>query len=724
MKLTLRTLLAYLDDVLEPNSAREIGVKLGESHVASSLVERIRDVLKRRRIATPDVSGPGSKPNPNLVGEYLDNTLVGADVEDIERICLNSDVHLAEVAACHKILTLVLGEPVEIPRTTRERMYALGAAMPSEQAASVSGNGHATASKIESSSLRSQPSTLPAELVRPKSKGTLWVVAALLIVFGAWVGLVISDHGLLSFGGPDDVDDSALAINGDGDNGDASIPVDNDPVASVPGQDDQEIEAGLNAGVDSAGEATENTVTSVSPTAPLPEDAINPPPPVDLTEGEAMDPADATAVAVVPEAPLNTTPEAALPTPSDGNTPAVVAPTADDPLLASPGSPIQFLYTSHEDVLLHEMTEPMGWFVLPRNSEIRNGQSIACPEPFEAELLVAGATCRIELVGGTRLLSLGPSAVGSFGFDFERGAIVVRHTGMPDAAKTDFGIVVADQLMQFELMSDSILGMQVDRLPPTGLEENQILSPQVVLTMFMPQGSCRVTAASGITVDVSPEVNGELTWNSSTGELVPTVLQSRPAWYAAMGVRTGAARQTARRYEEMFLVDQPVESTVPTIMRNDDPRFAELAVRTLGLIGDYPQLARAMESGKEGSILAAADELSLWLPQDSENGDLLRSELLRNTRETEDVDVLVELLWGYDRADAMRPDVSQRLVEWLLHPNAAVRILAFKYVKGFTGISQNYHPMLQPGQLAASVNNWRDYIRRNGGALVASPQLP
>ena len=41
MRLTLRTLLAYLDDILEPTQAREIGEKLNESSFASSLVSRI-----------------------------------------------------------------------------------------------------------------------------------------------------------------------------------------------------------------------------------------------------------------------------------------------------------------------------------------------------------------------------------------------------------------------------------------------------------------------------------------------------------------------------------------------------------------------------------------------------------------------------------------------------------------------------------------------------------
>src|SRR5947207_9121677 len=126
MRLTLRTLLAYLDDILGADQAREIGEKLNVSSFASSLVSRIREVMRRRRLTAPTLSGPGMGIDPNTVAEYLDNTLAPDGVADVEKICLESDVHLPEAAACHQILTLALGEPVEMSAQSRERMYALG----------------------------------------------------------------------------------------------------------------------------------------------------------------------------------------------------------------------------------------------------------------------------------------------------------------------------------------------------------------------------------------------------------------------------------------------------------------------------------------------------------------------------------------------------------------------------------------------------------------------
>ncbi len=123
MRLTLRTLLAWLDDTLPPAEVREIGKQVNDSPVARELVERINKVTRQRRLTVPHSSGPDAT-DPNVVAEYLDNVLAQEGITAFEKNCLRSDVHLAEVASIHQILSL-LGQKAKVPPEARNRMYHL-----------------------------------------------------------------------------------------------------------------------------------------------------------------------------------------------------------------------------------------------------------------------------------------------------------------------------------------------------------------------------------------------------------------------------------------------------------------------------------------------------------------------------------------------------------------------------------------------------------------------
>src|SRR5207302_294140 len=194
MRLTLRTLLAYLDDALEPAQAKLIGQKVAESEAAQELIGRIKLVTRRRRLTTPPLSGPGAKFDPDTIAAYLDNVLPAEQVTELEETCLASDVHLAEVAACHQVLTLFLGEPALVPPTARQRMYGLirgreaipnrKVAVPTAGAGQAAAEGHeeetlptpradlasSTNAPAETDNQRStQPSPPPEPPAKPKS---------------------------------------------------------------------------------------------------------------------------------------------------------------------------------------------------------------------------------------------------------------------------------------------------------------------------------------------------------------------------------------------------------------------------------------------------------------------------------------------------------------------------------------------------------------------------
>jgi hypothetical protein len=125
MRLTLRTLLAYMDEILEPADQEELAKKIESSDFAHDLILRTKDTMRRLRLSAPQLVGSGIGLDPNSVAEYLDNVLPPDRVADLERICLESDVHLAEVASCHHVLTMVLGEPADVDPATRERLHAI-----------------------------------------------------------------------------------------------------------------------------------------------------------------------------------------------------------------------------------------------------------------------------------------------------------------------------------------------------------------------------------------------------------------------------------------------------------------------------------------------------------------------------------------------------------------------------------------------------------------------
>jgi hypothetical protein len=123
MRLTLRTLLAWLDDTLQPAQVREIGSQVAGSPFAQELTDRIHRVTRQRRLSVPSKSGADGV-DPNLVANYLDNELDAEAVAEYEKKCLSHDVILAEVASVHQILSL-LGHKVKVPAAARQRMYQL-----------------------------------------------------------------------------------------------------------------------------------------------------------------------------------------------------------------------------------------------------------------------------------------------------------------------------------------------------------------------------------------------------------------------------------------------------------------------------------------------------------------------------------------------------------------------------------------------------------------------
>lgn len=194
LRLTLRTLLAYLDDTLEPAQAKDIGKKVAESDFAQETVERIKTVTRRRRLSAPPVEADDQSADPNTIAEYLDNVLPGEQVGELEQAALDNDMKLAEVAACHQILTLVLGEPAKVPPTARRRMYRLVTgpeAIPYRQPAAASAPVAGVAIPEAVDEFHDHDDDLLGTFLGPRK--VLWIVgltlAAGLLAISVWLAI-------------------------------------------------------------------------------------------------------------------------------------------------------------------------------------------------------------------------------------------------------------------------------------------------------------------------------------------------------------------------------------------------------------------------------------------------------------------------------------------------------------------------------------------------------
>ncbi|MCL2118335.1 MAG: hypothetical protein FWH27_07920 [Planctomycetaceae bacterium] len=125
MRLSLKTILAYTDNLFDTEYRPAVEKRIGEEGVAGYLMDRIRAVVSSPDILVPGRCGEKEELSVNLVAAYFDNLLSDTEQTQFETICLRSDIYLAEVACTHQILTTILGQPAKLNRDCRLRLYAI-----------------------------------------------------------------------------------------------------------------------------------------------------------------------------------------------------------------------------------------------------------------------------------------------------------------------------------------------------------------------------------------------------------------------------------------------------------------------------------------------------------------------------------------------------------------------------------------------------------------------
>ena len=123
MRLSLRTLLAFEDNVFDVEQHRRLEQLLPADKNAEATLRRIRSIVRNPSLGVPGLVDHQEELDPNYVAEYLDHQMSGSVQEKFEAYCLSADKYLAEIASVHHILSNVLGEPARTSRECRFRCY-------------------------------------------------------------------------------------------------------------------------------------------------------------------------------------------------------------------------------------------------------------------------------------------------------------------------------------------------------------------------------------------------------------------------------------------------------------------------------------------------------------------------------------------------------------------------------------------------------------------------
>jgi hypothetical protein len=734
MRLTLRTLLAYLDDRLSPANAREIGQKITNSPFATELVDRIREVKRKRRLASP--AKPQSMIDANLVAEYLDDQLTPELVARVEREVLASDAMLAEVAAAHEILGLIQ-EPVKVEPRLLSRLYGLDPTGNTDVVRALGGEIAPTRSPGK----ETPPWRPMASQVTTSRRFAGMIVALLALV---WLGVIATDSKLLGTrptvvtenankeavdrlnvaGGELNAADTGVPVPGQGDLVQADRPnLQGEQVVSSSGEPQQ-----LPGNASAIPSATGQSATPIQPTVP---------------EGDL--------VALVPgtKTPETSPAASALHAADTGKDKPRVLDTDKTADVEAPA--VFYLQADSRSVLVLDDTMQR-WTAL---SKIPGGEAIepslnrvncspllgkmwfGLPQPFRASVatdsagwsstLLGSAVARFHRSepGGLELLSgrIRLAVDRTVAWNDERPVSFVLGTGSlnslivlqtPDSR-------AAIEVKPLAVLTNSGRVPNQNELPDSCLPLDADLEVQVTVV----EGSIGLKTASSDAEHVLKK-GQRATWSVlEMSEFSSFVIDSgapiaaAPAWLFETDAQE-IPEQTVlknRLLDAMATGNEPGVSVLP-LLSDRNPQLGVLAVQVLSLTRDTERLLSILFEPRDEAIhRAAIDGLSAIA-----NGSLAGRSTIRKGLETRlpmsEIDTTAQLIQGITDAQAAEPLIVADLLSLLSSDRLATRTLAIYRMEQITRDRMGYHPEAESVRRREAIRRWQKFLDRNSGKLI------
>lgn len=692
MRLTVRTLLAWLDHMLPPDVQHELRDKVAASPPAQQLIARIRHAVERPTIAAPRVDGRGLGADPNSVAEYLDNCLAADRLEAFERICVESDMHLAEVAACHEILAALAREPAALTPLDAPARRRLLEAMGHHSAAvfadlerrEAMSNARAIRSALEPKPAGTPAPAAPAARRRGSRAAWAAAVTALALLVALGVFLVEAVGRARPRRGDERPAREAVAAAG--------------RLAEVVGPADarESREPAAQGAPAIAAAAAEPPAMAEPPAPATTPEAAPPASPVASPEtSPTTPPQTATQTAAQP-------PPAAAPRVPQGDALAIAAPAlppeavagdraespAQPPAAPRPQPAMRGLVEGTGAVLQRTVVEGRtAWTALARGAALAAREDLIVPFGCQPDLAVGGVS--IRLWPATRaIVSVDAGGVPKVEVVFGRALL---RAGRPDAR---VGVVAGglEGIITAGLDGQAAVVVELDRAPGSdpAVEAARVRASVMAVngglawrqTSRAADGELRPLA--GLAAEGMLDARTALTWQSLAADVASaTPLGAMPAWVAAPVPGDKLERNAALALTARLLAGQSLDEALRDLASDRRVENRTLAAATLALIGEFDVAADFLCAEASGRRLEQrqwskleADVVPLALARGANAAAKLQAAFAANGPRGK-ADMLFALACGFSDAQ-LAAGGAETLVTALEDGDLAVRRFAFK----------------------------------------------
>jgi hypothetical protein len=762
-------MLAFMDDLLDPQDAQTIAKKIEQSEFATNLMHRIRDCMRRMRLGAPNLTDKGAGLDPNTVSEYLDNTLPDADVPDFEKICLESDVHLAELASCHQVLAMVLGEPAEVDPSSRQRMYQLPevleaktkqkAAHPPKLPSPPIGDGHPR------DQLETRPKPEVPEYLRTRRGAAWWrrgligaaavLLAALALLFltrqferGSWLAsrLGIDKPVPTSVPGPSDQPGAPAAQT-------ERSPAETIPAAGTSPATLPSDEAGAKA-LDRKEPLSSSKPLGTPGTLPL--DPGQPPAPGDKPPTPTMEPPAKVEAAGVSNSqqsnPLRLpTGESAAATAGAKAEPGTIPMAKSDVASLSkpvfvpeskaasgPGRadsaskvvpPVPFeppmlppeqvgKCVPRGGILLRLRGEQAVAELVPHEGPVFSQDRLLSLPAFRPAVLLVGDV-RMELIDGARVDLQPVDASGAPGIAIDFGRVLLRSEGQE---KCRLRIQIGNRIGTVVFGGvDSAIAVQVGRVRSPGTDPETESLPRTA-ELFATGG--RIGWQDKDDRD-GLELSAGLRLTLNDRPLEAVAVQQFPKWIssdAASALDQLAAatieREVRGRESPEQVRARPVNLVLHELAEHKRGEVRWLAIRCLGYLGDFSAMVQGISDPERRHEWQDhyVEPLREAVSRSPETATAVRAAMQK--LHGAEWSALYELLWKYPD-DRLSPEQAAELIRMLDHEVLAVRVLAFwGNLYRITGKKLLYYrPEETAAHRAPAVAKWKERLKLGFSSL-------